>query len=1084
VITSDAITHKAVYFTGMLEYHGQYNENNRQLFYNAIVWTQLPPYEHELAVSLEAPNLLPPGGSLMLNATVYNIGLSNETDVELQILINDTVVQSNTIPELLAGGSYTLSHLWTPTIEGIYNVTAYAPPVLNESLITNNVMSKMVRVRYVPVALISDQSQLLAITPILDSMGIGYDIYNDNSIHLYTENLNLLLSYQIVIFNNYNREITSSEHTALQSYLSSGGNLLVTGYDSLGSPDDWLLADIVRSSSVGDNTGEPDLYVVDETHPIMNGPYGSFPAGYHISGLYSDCDAAEADTGRNAITVAELWDGYDKIIATELSPGRVVYWNGEGTYDWIWNVDCEVMLKNMLAWLGIRYEHELTVSLDAPEFLEPGDSSLLNATVRNRGLSNETNVELQLLINGTIVNSTIISELLIGESCKLSHLWTPMVEGIYNVTAYAPPVTGEEFMANNVATKMVMVRYPPKLLVVDTPAPEDTGALDKLGYEYTLVSPTEFATVDLYEFNVLFVGWVPGDEVVNALLSRASEIAEWVAAGNGIVALSEPSESNRWAWLPLWVMSDGYGGENVHILDPTHPVMFNLTDAELSYWGTSYHGCFYSYHADWTALAQGIEAGYPITLAATYGAGKIAITHQDPDYHFYYNDVQGARKLLRNMIEWATSMIQYEHDLAVSLAVPASLKLGDSTMIKATVKNRGLNNETDVELYLLINGTVVNSATIPELLVGESYTITYLWTPTIIATYNITAYAPPVTGEEFTANNVVIRSVNVWLVPVIGTSIFIDPLETTVMLGQNFTVSVNVANVTNLAGWQLNVTFNPAILNVNRIFLPHGHIFEGLDPITPTTWIDNTAGYVEWLCAIGPAAPIDHFNGSGTMCQIEFATVGLGTSSLHIDTEGVFCTLLVDPDANDISFTPIDGNANVVEYVPVHDIAIIDVTPSVTEAYAGWTVNISVVAKNEGEFTETFNVTAYYDTSPIETRPVSNLAPGTNVTITFALNTSGVQPYVNYTIWAEASIVPGETDTADNTFTDGTVKIKLMGDVNSDGKVDIKDLVLLVKAFGSFPGHPRWNPDTDLNNDNKVDIRDLVLLLKNYGIIP
>jgi len=318
---------------------------------NSINWLLGIRYEHELAIALEAPDFLEPSDSSLLNATVYNRGLNNETNVELFLLINGTVVNNVAIPELVNGASYTIDYLWTPTVEATYNVTAFAPPVSGEEFTANNAVSKMVHVRYVTVALISDHSELLVVTPILDSMGIEYDIYNDNSIHLYTEDLDLLLNYKIVIFNNHDRQITSGEHSALQSYLSSGGNLLVTGYDSLGHPDDWLLADIVRSSSVGDNTGEPDLYVVDETHPIMNGPYGSFPTGYHISGLYSDCDAAEADTGRNAVTVAELWDGYDKIIATEGLPGKVVYWNGRGDYDWTTNVDCEAMFKNMLIWL-------------------------------------------------------------------------------------------------------------------------------------------------------------------------------------------------------------------------------------------------------------------------------------------------------------------------------------------------------------------------------------------------------------------------------------------------------------------------------------------------------------------------------------------------------------------------------------------------------------------------------------------------------------------------------------------------------------------------------------------------------------
>jgi len=32
--------------------------------------------------------------------------------------------------------------------------------------------------------------------------------------------------------------------------------------------------------------------------------------------------------------------------------------------------------------------------------------------------------------------------------------------------------------------------------------------------------------------------------------------------------------------------------------------------------------------------------------------------------------------------------------------------------------------------------------------------------------------------------------------------------------------------------------------------------------------------------------------------------------------------------------------------------------------------------------------------------------------------------------------VPGETDTADNTFTDGTVHVGLIGDVNGDEKLE------------------------------------------------
>jgi subtilisin family serine protease/archaellum component FlaF (FlaF/FlaG flagellin family) len=426
---------------------------------NVPVGTQ---YEHDLGATLDARLHLQPSEASILKATVYNLGLNNESDVEIQILINGTEVASETLTNLVNGTWYTINHPWTPAAEGTYNITAYTPPVLNENVTINNIASKMVRVRYVEVALISDHSELLVIAPILDSMGIGYEIYNDNSMYLYTGNLSLLLNYKAVIFYTDYRWITSNEYSALESYLSLGGSLLVTGFDCLVS--DALLASLVRSASTGDNTGEPDLYVVDATHPIIDGPYGSFPAGYHIYGLSSDCDMAEADTARNSVTVAELADGYDKIIATEGLPGKVAFWNGVGTNDWTWNSDCQTMFKNLIEWFTVRYQHELVASLQAPTFLEPSDSTMLNATVQNAGLNDEADINLQILINSTLVENVTIPLLANGTSQTINHLWTPTIAGKYNITVYASPVSGENITRNNIYSKLVPVQYAPRIL--------------------------------------------------------------------------------------------------------------------------------------------------------------------------------------------------------------------------------------------------------------------------------------------------------------------------------------------------------------------------------------------------------------------------------------------------------------------------------------------------------------------------------------------------------------------------------------------------------------------------------------------
>jgi len=165
----------------------------------------------------------------------------------------------------------------------------------------------------------------------------------------------------------------------------------------------------------------------------------------------------------------------------------------------------------------------------------------------------------------------------------------------------------------------------------------------------------------------------------------------------------------------------------------------------------------------------------------------------------------------------------------------------------------------------------------------------------------------------------------------------------------------------------------------------------------------------------------------------------------------------------------------------VQDVAVVDVFSSVIEAYAGWFVNITVIVRNEGARAETFNVAVYYDNSYIETQIVVDLEPGENLTLAFMWNTTGVAPG-NYTIKAEASILPGEKEMQDNTMTSPTkIKIKMLGDVNGDKKIDIQDISMAALAFGTNPNHSRWKPEADLNQDDKIDIYDLAIVAQNYG---
>jgi len=163
------------------------------------------------------------------------------------------------------------------------------------------------------------------------------------------------------------------------------------------------------------------------------------------------------------------------------------------------------------------------------------------------------------------------------------------------------------------------------------------------------------------------------------------------------------------------------------------------------------------------------------------------------------------------------------------------------------------------------------------------------------------------------------------------------------------------------------------------------------------------------------------------------------------------------------------------------DVAIVNVVASTNATYVGRLVYINVTAENQGVISESFNVSAYYDAQLIGSVVVSDLAPGANITLGFVWDTSGALPCHWYNITGKASIIPYETDVADNVFVDGSVKIKMLGDLNGDGIINIYDLRILAKAYGSKSGDARWNEDADLYKDGKINIYDLIYIGRNYG---
>jgi hypothetical protein len=60
-------------------------------------------------------------------------------------------------------------------------------------------------------------------------------------------------------------------------------------------------------------------------------------------------------------------------------------------------------------------------------------------------------------------------------------------------------------------------------------------------------------------------------------------------------------------------------------------------------------------------------------------------------------------------------------------------------------------------------------------------------------------------------------------------------------------------------------------------------------------------------------------------------------------------------------------------------------------------------------------------------------------------------------------------------------------DLNLDGKIDMKDIGVVAQAYGTYPGHERWNQIADITGeqelvpDDNVNMRDVALIARNFG---
>jgi hypothetical protein len=167
-----------------------------------------------------------------------------------------------------------------------------------------------------------------------------------------------------------------------------------------------------------------------------------------------------------------------------------------------------------------------------------------------------------------------------------------------------------------------------------------------------------------------------------------------------------------------------------------------------------------------------------------------------------------------------------------------------------------------------------------------------------------------------------------------------------------------------------------------------------------------------------------------------------------------------------------------------HYIAVTNIT-SKTVVGQGLTFNITLPITNQGLQLEAFNVTLMADSSVITSWENMTLQNDANEIISFTCNTTSFA-FGNYTLSSFIEPVPGETNSASNNCTGGWFIVSKIGDMTGpngypDGKVDMRDVALVARAFGSTIGSSNWNPNCDINNDGVVNMKDVALVARHFG---
>jgi hypothetical protein len=189
----------------------------------------------------------------------------------------------------------------------------------------------------------------------------------------------------------------------------------------------------------------------------------------------------------------------------------------------------------------------------------------------------------------------------------------------------------------------------------------------------------------------------------------------------------------------------------------------------------------------------------------------------------------------------------------------------------------------------------------------------------------------------------------------------------------------------------------------------------------PGQGFDNAVGRLRLVGAFYDSSnpPPYTTTGPGTFANVTFTVVGTGFSNISIGKDsrlkGYNLTTIAPYNIINPNLQPDHIGHGYFDNIPdLHDIAVTDLRATPATPNLGDQVQINVTVRNEGNYSEDFNVAVYANETLIDTKP-AQLDRGTKTTLVYNFNTTG-KITGNYVINATA-FATQDDDLNDNTMT-------------------------------------------------------------------